>query len=89
MDRIAVNSTGPDDTCVTVRLTGDIDTAITHRLRHVLVDVIMRRRPARIVVDLRGVTTMDSAAIGTLRAAHQAAHDVHLTLDFHTTARAA
>jgi anti-anti-sigma factor len=82
MGRVPVNSTGPNNSLVTVHLYGDIDLATSGHLRTVLAEVIMQRKPARIVVDLCEVTALDSSAIGTLRAAYDAAHDVHRTLVF-------
>jgi anti-anti-sigma factor len=84
MGGILVNTTGTDDSTVTMRMNGDVDATTAGHLRSALVDVIMRQKPHRIVIDLDGVTALDSGVIGTLRAAHATAQDVHLTLDFHT-----
>ena len=69
---------------VTLRAEGDIDAEATEALRRALVDVIMRGRPERFVVDLGGVTKLDAVAIGAFQAADAAARDMNLTLIFHT-----
>jgi anti-anti-sigma factor len=86
MAPICVDSAGSDSSTITIRLSGAIDDAATEHLRSVLVRAIMRQRAATIVIDLEAVTTLDDAAIGTLRAAYQAANDVHLSLTFHDCA---
>lgn len=65
---------------IVVRLSGDLDDSTVPGLRRTLIDVIMRRRPARIVIDVREVTEIDSVAIGTLRAACDMASDAHLVV---------
>jgi anti-anti-sigma factor len=69
---------------VTVLVRGDMDAATGDDLRSVLVDVIMHRRPARFVIDLEGVTAVDSATIGLLHAARTTAEDVEVALEFRT-----
>jgi anti-anti-sigma factor len=63
---------------VVVKLRGVVDERDTPRLRRVLVDLIMRRRPRQLVVDLTRATTVDPLAIGTLVAAHDAAPDMRV-----------
>ncbi len=58
---------------VVVKLRGVVDERDTPRLRRLLVDMIMRRRPRHLVVDLARATTVDPLAIGTLVAARDAA----------------
>jgi anti-anti-sigma factor len=61
-------------------LCGDIDEPNTRRLRHALVQTLLRRRPRRIVVDLTRATTLDATAIGALVAAHESAPDLDIAL---------
>ena len=82
---IQVHPAGTHHTTTIVEVSGDIDANIANDLRGVLVHLIMLRKPSRIVVDLRGVTGLDSSAIGTLRAAHDVAQDVQVVLVFHTS----
>jgi anti-anti-sigma factor len=86
---VLISETGPTgNTVVTVRVRGEVDTDTGGELRGVLVGAILRRKPARIVVDLQAVSLLDPAAVGTLSAAYDAASDVHLTLVLHTTGTA-
>ena len=73
---------------VTVEVDGNAHVDMARELRSVLVEVILRRRPARIVIDLHAVASLDSAAIGTLNAAYDAACDVDLVLVIHGLAPA-
>lgn len=82
---IHVNTTGTAQSTVTMLINGDIDPATADHLRVTLVDVIMRRKPGRLVVDLDGVTALDSATIGTLHAAHATAEEFNLPLTFRTS----
>jgi len=84
MDGIQVHPVGMGRAEITVEVSGEVDTATTNDLRGILVNLIMFQKLPRIVVDLRGVTALDSSAIGMLRAAHDVAQDVHRTLVFHT-----
>ena len=65
---------------VVVTVCGDVGEADSPRLRRLLVDAMMRRRPRRIVVDLAGATALDATAIGPLLAARDSAPDVQVTL---------
>ena len=58
-----------------VALRGTIAEDETVRLRGLLVDVFLRRRPRRLVVDVGPVTTLDSAAVGALMVAADMAPD--------------
>lgn len=49
-----------------IALRGTIAEDETVRLRSLLVDVFLRRRPRRLVVDVGPVTTLDAAALGAL-----------------------
>ena len=84
MGGIHVNTTGTERPTVTVRAYGEIDPSTADQLRHVLIDVIMHRKPDAFIIDLDGVTALDAATIGTLRAANVAAADVNLTVIFRT-----
>jgi anti-anti-sigma regulatory factor len=87
MDGVLVNESGPPDGVVmTVHIRADASSETVDELRSVLVRAILRRRPARIVIDLDGPATVDSAIVGTLRAAYEAACDVHVPLVLHSGA---
>jgi anti-sigma B factor antagonist len=59
---------GPGHTLVTV--TGEVDVFTSPRLRQVLFDPVLCSHP-RTIVDLQGVTFMDSTGVGTLVAARR------------------
>ncbi|MEJ3743921.1 STAS domain-containing protein [Actinomycetes bacterium KLBMP 9797] len=86
MSSLSVNMTESDHPSVIMRLAGDIDDAATTQLRRALVDAIVHRRAAQVVVDLCLVTHLDPTAIGTLYAAYGAALDVDVPLTFRTSA---
>jgi anti-anti-sigma factor len=65
---------------VVIVLRGHIDEQESHRLRHELIDAMMRRRPRHVVVDLSRTISLDPTAVGALIAAHDTAPDMHLTL---------
>jgi anti-anti-sigma factor len=65
---------------VSVELSGDINGPATGLLCRALADAIMRRRPERVLVDLRGATFLDPGAVGALLAAVDAADDVRIDL---------
>jgi anti-anti-sigma factor len=88
MAQIEVNTSETTPSQVTLLVRGEIDTAAGDDLCDVLVDVIMRRRPERFLIDLDGVTAVDSAAIGLLHAARETAEDVNLPVVFHTVGSA-
>jgi anti-anti-sigma factor len=85
MGDIRVNATGIGRTTITVHLDGDIDHASTDDLRETLVDVIVRRKPDHLIIDLDGVTKLDAAAVGMLQAAQTTALDAGLTAIFRTS----
>lgn len=66
---------------VTVVLAGEADLATIDLLRDALLDAV-RSRPARVVVDLRGLVFIDSMSIAALVAARRAAleHGADLTV---------
>jgi anti-anti-sigma factor len=68
-----------------IALRGTIAEDETVRLRGLLVEAILRRRPRRLVVEVGPVTTLDSAAVGTLIAAADLAPDQ--SVDFQVQCR--
>lgn len=58
---------------VTVTPVGDIDLAGTTELREALQSAVRNQGVTRVVVDLAGVTFIDSTVLGVLIAAHTAA----------------
>jgi len=85
MGDIRVNATGIGLTTITVHLDGDIDHTTTDDLRETLVEVIVRRKPHQLIIDLDGVTKLDAAAVGMLQAAQTTALDTGLTAIFRTS----
>ncbi|MGC9671517.1 hypothetical protein ACNTMW_33860 [Planosporangium sp. 12N6] len=75
---ILVSPTGQDSSAVAVHLLGDVDTAACADLRSTLIDMIMRSKPALILIDLREATAVDACVIGTLQAAYELACDADL-----------
>src|SRR5262245_43650679 len=71
---------------VTVQATGNLDDAAADRLRHAIVAMLVRPRPARLIVDLDGVTAIDATTIGALQAAGRSAADLNIDLVFRTAA---
>jgi anti-sigma B factor antagonist len=61
------------DDVATVTPRGEVDLPATAELRAILQDAASRPGIARIVVDLAGVTFLDSTALGVLVAGHTAA----------------
>jgi anti-anti-sigma factor len=82
---IHVNTTSAPGSTIIVHVCGDVDAQMDDELRHVVVDVIMRRQPGTVIIDLDHLTGLDSTTIGTLRAADTAAVDRDLTLFFRTS----
>ena len=58
---------------------GELDATTTHRLRHLLSE-LLRQPLTRISIDLSAVTFMDSAGLGALVANHGAAERVGIEL---------
>jgi anti-anti-sigma factor len=65
---------------VSVEVSGAINVTATSLLREALIDVIMRKRPACVLVDLRDATFLDPTAVGALLAAADAADDLRVNL---------
>ena len=84
MGEIRVNASGTRRSTITVLLDGEIDHVATADLRAALVDVILHRKPRRLIIDLNRVTALDAAAVGALRAAQATAMDTGLTAIFRT-----
>lgn len=63
-----------DDGTLTLRLQGEIDILTVERLRVELGDAV-DRRPRRLVVDIAGVSFIDSTGLGALMSAFQRARD--------------
>lgn len=84
MGEIRVNASGTRRSTITVLLEGEIDHVATADLRTTLVEVILHRKPHRLIIDLNSVTALDAAAVGALRAAHATALDTGLTTIFRT-----
>ncbi len=78
-----MNIAGTTAPTITVRATGALD-ATSDQLRRVLVRMIMRGGPGRLVVDLDRVTGLVPLAIGVLQAALATAQDVNRPMVFHT-----
>jgi anti-anti-sigma factor len=68
------------DAVISLELSGAIDEPSTSELQHVLVDLLLRRRPDRVVIDLRRTTFLDPTAVGVLLAAVDTADDVRVGL---------
>lgn len=54
-----------DASTVEARLVGDVDLGNSPRLRSALLDIVAAK-PRRVILDLSGVTYMDSSGMGTL-----------------------
>ena len=68
---------------VLIKLSGAIEGDLLETLRQTLATALVRRRPARVLVDLRATTRLDPIAVGALIAATDAAHDLGITLTIH------
>lgn len=64
------------DGAAIIDVRGELDVTTVTAFRNLLVDTITRERPARVVIDMRKVTFMDSTGIGALVVGYNAAHDV-------------
>ena len=56
------------DGSIVVRPSGALDSECAVEFRQVLVHVVRKLRPLRLILDLRGVTTIDPINLGTLAA---------------------
>jgi anti-anti-sigma factor len=73
---ILVSADGDD---IVVTLAGDIDLAVERDLRSHLTDAV-EAGPARILIDMDGVTFIDSTGIGSLVRAHTQARRSSISL---------
>lgn len=63
------------DGVLTIALSGEIDHQVAREMMDAITDAIAERLPARLVLDLSGVTFMDSSGIAVLlRARRQMSH---------------
>lgn len=72
-DLVAVDVV-PDAAHALVVVSGEVDASSAPVLAHRL-DAVLDGRPASVVVDLRGVTFLDSAGLSTLAMAHRRAQE--------------
>jgi anti-anti-sigma factor len=61
-----VTSQRLDDGAAIIDVRGELDVTTVSAFRAFLIDTLTRQRPARVVVDMRRVTFMDSTGIGAL-----------------------
>ena len=84
MGGILVKTTGTRKRTTTIALNGVVGGAATNQLRRTLVEVILRKRPNLLVIDLERVTGLDPEVVGVLRAAGAAASDAGVAARFST-----
>src|SRR5919198_1320126 len=77
---LLINTSELADRCVRVTLTGEVDCATAPEVREAINDVLCRRNPSTIYVDIAGITLLDSTGIGTLVVAHRIARDLCVEL---------
>lgn len=82
VDAVVVTRTRRDGSVV-VELRGDIGLAATAELRHALVSALLRRRPVRVVVDMRRVRQVAAEGIGTVVAGREVAADRDVVMVIH------
>jgi anti-anti-sigma factor len=71
-----INARQVSDGSAVVEIHGEVDISCAPRLWQVLVDTATELRPARVMVDLRYLTFIDSTGIGALVAGRNAARTV-------------
>lgn len=71
----------PDEATAYITAHGEITGSASDEFRSVLVTALMRRHPARIVVDLSDTSSLDSVSLGSLSAASDAASDLGIAFD--------
>ena len=81
MSRARIQSCRLSPSTVQIDLYGPIEGDAVDTLRDALVDVLMRQRPARVVVDASDATYLAPVALGSLAAASDTATDLGITLD--------
>ena len=62
------------DGVLTIALSGEIDHQVARDMMDAITDAIAERLPARLVLDLSGVTFMDSSGIAVLLRARRQCH---------------
>jgi anti-anti-sigma regulatory factor len=81
VSRARIQSCRLSPTTVQIDLYGPIEGDIVDSLRETLVDVLMRQRPSRVVVDASDATFLDPIALGSLAAASDTATDLGIVFD--------
>jgi anti-anti-sigma factor len=80
-DSLLVDVNGSDDAPVQrIAVAGEVDMLSAPAVQEAVVDVLHRRHPRRIEIDLRGVTFLDSAGIRTLLICHDDAEQENCSL---------
>jgi anti-anti-sigma factor len=80
-DLLLVDVNGSDDAAVQrIAVAGEVDMLSAPAVQEAVVDVLHRRHPRRIEIDLRGVTFLDSAGIRTLLICHDDARQENCLL---------
>jgi anti-anti-sigma factor len=64
------------DGAAIIDVRGELDVTTVNGFRTLLVDTITRHQPARVIVDMRRVTFMDSTGIGALVVGYNTAHEI-------------
>jgi anti-anti-sigma factor len=64
------------DGAAIIDVRGELDVTTVNGFRTLLVDTITRHQPARVIVDMRRVTFMDSTGIGALVIGYNTAHEI-------------
>jgi anti-anti-sigma factor len=78
---LLVDVHGGDDTqAQRIAVAGEVDMLSAPAVQEAVVDVLHRRHPRRIEIDLRGVTFLDSAGIRTLLICHDDAQQENCLL---------
>ena len=55
-----------NDGCAVVHVTGEVDMSNSRKLRETLLDLILKRKQKKLVINLAAVPSMDSSGIATL-----------------------
>ena len=70
------------DSALTIALSGEIDHQVARNMMDAITDAVAERLPARLVLDMSGVTFMDSSGIAVLlRALRQVPAQARRVLD--------
>lgn len=68
------------DATITIELSGSIDGDVLEVLHQTLIDVIMKQRPVRVVIDTRNATNVDDMAAGAVMAAIETAQEIGIEM---------